>query len=96
MDKEHTVHGIEHDESFKKEKREDEVRAIYPSNFGWLEKKLSDKEMKYLWKCVDNPKGSKNPEAAGQIHESNVLVDKSDWFWQHTSSIMCRVLPRIW
>ena len=74
---------------FKKEKRDDEIRAIHPHNFGWLEKKLSDKEMDYLWKCIDNRKGSHKSKLAGQIHESNTLVDKGDWFWQHTLTPLC-------
>ena len=69
---------------FKKEKREDEIKVIHPPVSGWLEKKLSDKEMEYLWKCIDNRKGSHKSKLAGQIHESNVLVDKSNWFFINT------------
>ena len=65
------------------------IKAVRPANFGWLEKKLSDKEMEYLWKCIDNRKGSHKSQLAGQIHESNVLVDKGDWFWQHTLHPLC-------
>ena len=72
---------------FKKD--QEDVKVIRPPALGWLEKKLSDKEMKYLWKCVDNPKGSKKSLLAGQIHESNDLVDKGDWFWQHTLYPLC-------
>ena len=74
---------------FKKEKREDEIRAIHPPNFGWLETKLSDKEMEYLWRCIDNRKESYKKNLAGQIHESNVLVDKCDWFWTNTLKPLC-------
>ena len=72
---------------FKKEK--EDVKVIHPPVLGWLEKKLSDKEMEYLWRCVDNRKESKKSSLAGQIHESNTLVDKSDWFWQHTLLPLC-------
>ena len=72
---------------FKKEK--EDVKVIHPPVLGWLEKKLSDKEMEYLWRCVDNRKESKKSTLAGQIHESNAIVDKSDWFWQHTLLPLC-------
>ena len=75
---------------FKNEKREDEIRAIHPPALGWLEKKLSNKEMEYLWKCIDNRKGTKKHQLAGQLHESNNLIDKSDWFWQHTLHPLCK------
>ena len=39
-----------------KEKEED-VKCIIPSNFGWLEKKLSDPEMDYFIKDVNVPIG---------------------------------------
>ena len=66
-------------------KNEEDVKAIYPPNLlGWLEKKLSDQEMEYLWKCVKNRKESHKKHLAGHIHESNVLVDKFDWFFNNT------------
>ena len=65
---------------FKKEKIED-VKVIRPPSYGWLEKKLSDEEMNYLWKCIDNRKESEKRRLAGQIHESNLLIDKNNWFF---------------
>ena len=73
---------------FKKSDNE-KIKAVRPKNFGWLEKKLSDKEMEYLWKCIDSRKKSHKNNLAGQIHESNLLIDKSDWFWQHTLNPLC-------
>ena len=73
---------------FKKNSDEG-VKAVSPPNLGWLEKKLSDKEMEYLWRCIDNRKGSKKSTLAGQIHESNILIDKSDWFFNHTIKPLC-------
>ena len=68
-----------------KKNEDEQIKAIRPKNFGWLEKKLSDKEMEYLWKCIDNKKQqSFKKQLAGQIHESNLLNDKSDWFFNHT------------
>ena len=67
---------------FKKE--QGDLKVVRPPVLGWLEKKLSDKEMEYLWRCIDNRKESKKSTLAGQIHESNALVDKSDWFFNNT------------
>ena len=68
-----------------------EVRLVRPPNYGWLEKKLSTQEMDYLWKCVDNrDKESHKPQLAGIIHESNLLPDENNWFWENT------VLPLIY
>tara|TARA_Y100000361_G_scaffold6859_1_gene5827 strand:+ start:766 stop:1416 length:651 start_codon:yes stop_codon:yes gene_type:complete len=67
---------------FKKE--QEQIKFIHPPNIGWIEKKLSDKEMDYLWKCIDNRKESRKRTLAGQIHESNGLIDRSDWFWNKT------------
>ena len=66
------------------------IKVVRPNKIGWLEKKLSDKEMEYLWKCIDNRKGSHKSKLAGHIHESNELVDKSNWFWQHTLHPLCK------
>ena len=65
-------------------KEQENVKVIRPPVLGWLEKKLSDKEMEYLWKCIDNRKESVKHQLAGQIHDSNVLVDKSNWFFINT------------
>jgi len=60
------------------------ARVIHPHNYGWLEKKLSNQEMDYLWKCVDKRKESMKNTLAGNIHESNKMVDEDDWFWKNT------------
>ena len=72
---------------FKKE--QEDVKVIRPPSYGWLERKLSDEEMNYLWKCIDNRKESEKRRLAGQIHESNILTDKGDWFWQNTLAPLC-------
>ena len=74
--------------SFFKKEQED-VKVIRPPSYGWLERKLSDEEMNYLWKCIDNRKESEKRRLAGQIHESNILTDKGDWFWQNTLAPLC-------
>ena len=60
------------------------VRVIHPRNYGWLEKKLSTQEMNYLWKCIDNRKESNKSRLAGNIHESNILIDENNWFYENT------------
>jgi len=69
--------------SFFKKEQED-VKVIHPPVLGWLEKKLSDKEMEYLWRCIDNRKESVKDTLVGQIHESKKLIDRSDWFFHNT------------
>ena len=68
---------------FKKTDNE-EIKSVVPPNFGWLEKKLSSVEMDYLWRCVNNCGKSWKDNLVGQIHESNELTDKSDWFFINT------------
>ena len=72
-----------------KKSEDEQIKAIRPQNFGWLEKKLSNKEMEFLWKCIDNRKESHKRSLAGQIYESNKLIDRGDWFWQHTLFPLC-------
>ena len=67
-----------------KKSDDEEIGVFSPPNHGFLQKRLSDKEMDFLWRCIDNRKGSHKSKLAGQIHESNVLVDKSDWFYLNT------------
>ena len=74
---------------FKKSDNE-KIKAVRPDNLGWLEKKLSDKEMEYLWNCIDSRKKSFKHNLAGQIHESNTLVDRGDWFWINTLKPLCK------
>ena len=60
----------------------DNVRAITPKTIGWVEYKLSDKEMDYVWRCIDNKsKGKHNNKLVGHIDGSYQLSDKGDWFY---------------
>ena len=65
------------------------IKAIRPSNCGWLEKKLSDQEMDYLWGCIDNKKGDHRNDLAGNISASNKLLDRGDWFYFNTLKPLC-------
>ena len=60
------------------------IKAIHPPNHGWLQKKLSDEEMKRLWKYIDNRGESVKDTLAGHVHESNSLIDEDGWFFKNT------------
>ena len=77
--------------SLFKKKSDEGVKVVSPPNLGWLEKKLSEKEMDYIWRCIDNSEKSHKHRLAGQIHESKTLNDKSDWFFNNTLKKMCRI-----
>ena len=57
---------------------------ITPNNLGWIQTELDDIEIDYLWKCIENKKGSWKFNLAGNITGSYALVDKSDWFFNNT------------
>ena len=62
-----------------------QIKPVYPTNLGWCEKKLSDEEMKRLWKYIDNRSvKSFKSQLVGHIHESNALIDEDDWFFKNT------------
>jgi len=68
-----------------------EVKSILPQNYGWLEVKLSDEEMDFLWKRIDEDKGGLNWKGhlVGNIDSSWVLNDKDDWFWENVLNKLC-------
>ena len=51
--------------------------VIRPNVLGWVEYKLSDKEMDYIWRCVDNKKQVKRE---GGTYD---LLDRGDWFFSN-------------
>ena len=72
-----------------KKSDDEKIKVVRPKNYGWLEKKLSDKEMEYLWRCIDKRKESVKKILVGNIHESNKLIDRGDWFWHNTLYPLC-------
>ena len=32
-----------------------EISSVHPQSLGWLEVKLDDEELKFLWDCVNTP-----------------------------------------
>ena len=57
-----------------------------PANYGWLICKLNQKELDYVWKCVNNRQNNLNfiKTLAGNISNSYELVDKDEWFFKNT------------
>ena len=61
-----------------------EAKPIRPLNFGWLEYKLGEEEMKYVWKCIENKQEDCKKILAGNIDSSFHLKDEDDWFFGNT------------
>ena len=60
-------------------------KAISPIDQGWVQRKLDEQEMEYLWKCIDNKrKKDFRNKLAGNISNSYLLLDRGDWFWNNT------------
>jgi len=74
---------------FNKNKDDETIKTVVPRNFGWLEKKLNQIEIDYLWNCVKNKGESMKKDLIGNIHESNVLVDRGNWFFNNTLRPLC-------
>ena len=65
------------------------INIVYPPNVGWLQYKLSDKEMDYVWRCVETGGVNWKSKLAGNIHSSYRIKDRSDWFFNNTVSPLC-------
>ena len=64
-----------------------EISCIRPNNKGWLESKLSDVELNYVWECINKRTEYKvNSHLAGDIYSSNGLIDEDDWFFDNVIS----------
>ena len=51
----------------------------------WLETRLPEEAMNYLWKLINNPVGAPNAKAnlAGNISKSTYITDKEDFFYKN-------------
>ena len=77
---------------FVNKEKEEDIKAIRPNTLGWLEKKLSDQEMDYLWRCIENKKENYKRNLCGVVNTSaasNLLLDRSDWFFHNTIKTLC-------
>jgi|TARA_R100000008_G_C3559631_1_gene155331 hypothetical protein len=53
-----------------------QLRKVLPPNGGWLEAKLTNKHMDFLWKCIDKRHKEVHKDLAGNLHGSYSLQDK--------------------
>ena len=65
------------------------VGAVIPSNIGWLQAKLDDKEMGFLWDCIKDPQRNMKKDLAGNITDSWAIIDKDNWFWENVLYKLC-------
>lgn len=60
------------------------ICPIVPPNLGWLQMRLTPEEMNYLWGRIENKKEeSFKKKLAGNITESNQIIDEDGWFFNH-------------
>ena len=59
------------------------MKAIHPSNLGWVQQKLKPDALKFLWNAIEIEGESMRPKLAGNIHHSYRLSDKDDWFFKN-------------
>ena len=57
---------------------------VSPKRQGWLEYKLTSKELQYVWESVENKKRSNSPNLAGNSIRSYLLEDNDNWFFLNT------------
>ena len=72
-------------QSIPKEPRS-EIKICTPkSSHGWLEYKLNQTELDYVWSCVNQEdKVDWSHHLVGNIDSSFLLEDKDDWFFNNT------------
>lgn len=62
---------------------ENQIRMITPRNVGWIERRLPKQAMDHLWKCIENRGESNKRTLAGNVRESNELIDENNWFFNN-------------
>ena len=68
--------------------------GISPPNVGWIQGKLNDEQMDYVWKCIENKGRDVKNTLAGQIDSSYALPDTNDWFFENVVSEYVNVYHR--
>ena len=70
-----------------------EWRPYRPETLGgWLEGKLDQKEVDYVWKCIKEAEDNnvdKRPELAGNISSSLKLIDADNYFERQVLVPLC-------
>ena len=76
-----------------------EIRSLTPPNGGWLEIFLDSNELDYVWERVNEKESSyesNKPSLAGDIHESKLLEDPDDWFFNNVLSKCCEAYSNLY
>ena len=68
-----------------------EYQVVTPANIGWLQVKLDQDEIDYIWKCIDDRSISLKSRLAGNISASYQLIDKDKWFFRKKVVPLCNV-----
>ena len=63
--------------------------CIVPSHVGWIEVKLDNTEIDFLWKSIENKGENHKSELAGKIDSSYLIFDKDNWFFKNTLESLC-------
>ena len=63
--------------------------CIVPSHVGWIEVKLDNTEIDFLWESIENRGQDWKPNLAGQIDSSYLIFDKDNWFYNNTLQRLC-------
>ena len=58
-----------------------DARGIHPNNFGWIQAKLNDKWIRYLWERVDESHVLWKDKLAGHVDSSKRLDDVDNQFF---------------
>ena len=65
--------------------------CIVPSHVGWIEVKLDNTEIDFLWESIENRGQDWKPNLAGQIDSSYLILDKDNWFYDNTLEKLCNI-----
>ena len=68
--------------------------CIVPSHVGWIEVKLDNTEIDFLWESIENRGQDWKPNLAGQIDSSYLISDKNNWFYNNTLERLCNAYSK--
>ena len=67
------------------------IQIVTPPVLGWIEKKLSDKEMEHLWKCIEVGGRDWKSHLAGNNTRSDQIPDIDDILYTETLRPLCEI-----
>lgn len=62
-----------------------DIKTVNPGNIGWIQGKVNDEWMKYLWECIEQSKKDDNSwkdRLIGHVETSLSLTDKDNLFFK--------------